>query len=79
MITVNTHEAKTNLSALLAAVEKKGETVVICRNGKPAALLTPCTGAAIRDRFHADPRLAGVLMEDPSAPLPPDAWPDPQP
>jgi len=37
MIQVNTHEAKTRLSALLAAVEDQGETVVICRNGKPVA------------------------------------------
>ncbi len=35
---VNVHEAKTNLSKLLEAVER-GETVVICRNGKPVAKL----------------------------------------
>ena len=39
MITVNTHEAKTKLSSLLAAVEERGEAVVICRNGKPVAEL----------------------------------------
>ncbi|MFT4587856.1 MAG: antitoxin (DNA-binding transcriptional repressor) of toxin-antitoxin stability system [Limisphaerales bacterium] len=39
MIQVNTHEAKTKLSALLAAVEDQGETVVICRNQKPVAEL----------------------------------------
>ncbi len=33
---VNVHEAKTNLSKLLEAVED-GETVVICRHGKPVA------------------------------------------
>lgn len=38
--TVNTHEAKTQLSRLLALVEK-GEVVVIARNGKPIAKLTP--------------------------------------
>ncbi len=37
MIQVNTHEAKTRLSALLAAIEDQGETVVICRNRKPVA------------------------------------------
>jgi len=37
MITVNTHEAKTTLSTLLAAVEERGENVIICRNGKPVA------------------------------------------
>ena len=36
MVTVNVHEAKTNLSRLLAQVEA-GEDVVIARNGKPVA------------------------------------------
>lgn len=35
---VNVHEAKTQLSALLLAVEK-GEEVVIARNGAPVAQL----------------------------------------
>ncbi|MBS1562014.1 MAG: type II toxin-antitoxin system Phd/YefM family antitoxin [Bacteroidetes bacterium] len=38
MITVNVHEAKTQLSSLLASVEK-GEEVVIARNGTPVAQL----------------------------------------
>ncbi len=41
MIQVNTHSAKTNLSALLMKVEKTGEQVTICRNGKPIARLSP--------------------------------------
>ena len=36
MITVNVHEAKTNLSRLLAKVEA-GEEVVIARSGTPVA------------------------------------------
>lgn len=39
MILVNIHEAKSQLSALLAAVER-GEEVVIARNGTPVAALT---------------------------------------
>ncbi len=39
MKTVNIHQAKTTLSALLAEVEE-GEQVVIARNGKPIAQLT---------------------------------------
>ena len=42
MVTVNVHEAKTNLSRLLAQVEA-GEDVVIARNGKPVARLVRCT------------------------------------
>jgi prevent-host-death family protein len=36
---VNTHEAKSQLSRLIAAV-RNGEEVVICQAGKPAARLT---------------------------------------
>ena len=39
MQTVNIHEAKTNLSRLIEAVET-GEEVVIARSGKPVAMLT---------------------------------------
>ena len=38
MVTVNVHEAKTNLSRLLKQVEA-GEEVVIARNGRPVARL----------------------------------------
>ena len=36
---VNTHEAKSQLSKLIAAAQK-GEEVVICQAGKPVARLT---------------------------------------
>ncbi len=35
-MTVNIHDAKTHLSALLQKVEH-GQTIVIARNGKPVA------------------------------------------
>ena len=41
MTTVNVHEAKTQLSRLLAQVEA-GEEVIIARNGKPVARLVSC-------------------------------------
>lgn len=40
MTIVNVHEAKTNLSRLLEAVEA-GQTVTIARAGKPVADLVP--------------------------------------
>jgi prevent-host-death family protein len=40
MIQVNVHQAKTQLSKLLEAVEN-GEDVVIARNGRPVARLVP--------------------------------------
>ena len=41
MVTVNVHEAKTQLSRLLARVEA-GEEVTIARNGAPVARLVAC-------------------------------------
>lgn len=38
--TVNVHQAKTTLSALLAEIER-GDEVVIARNGTPVAKLVP--------------------------------------
>jgi prevent-host-death family protein len=40
MIEVTVHEAKTNLSKLLAAVES-GDEVVVCRGRHPVAKLVP--------------------------------------
>ncbi len=40
-VTVNTHEAKTQLSRLLARVEE-GDDIVIARAGKPIARLVRC-------------------------------------
>jgi antitoxin (DNA-binding transcriptional repressor) of toxin-antitoxin stability system len=74
VIRVNTQEAKTRLSALLAAVER-GETVVICRNDRPIAELRPVQ--TVRDPIAQHPELTGVVFhEDPSAPLEPGDWPD---
>ena len=44
---VNVHEAKTNLSQLLAAVER-GEEVVIAKAGTPIARLVPVKKASRR-------------------------------
>ena len=43
-------EAKTNLSALLDAVERGGEEIVITRHGKPVARLSTAGGEALRAR-----------------------------
>ncbi len=73
MITVNTHEAKTTLSKLLTAVEKKGELVIICRNGKPIAQLVPMPKR--KRRLTVDPRLKGTIHGDLTLPIHPDGWP----
>ncbi len=40
MTKVNIHEAKTHLSKCLERVQE-GETITLCKNGVPIALLTP--------------------------------------
>lgn len=50
MTIVNVHEAKTNLSRLLARVEA-GEEIVIARGGKPIARLEPFSAPEIQLGF----------------------------
>ena len=47
MVVVNVHQAKTQLSRLLARVEA-GEEVVIARRGEPVARLVGCRPASKR-------------------------------
>jgi antitoxin (DNA-binding transcriptional repressor) of toxin-antitoxin stability system len=75
MITVNIHEAKTNLSALLAAVEQRGEIVVICRNGKPVAQMNAPDDASRVNPVKADPALHVLLHCDPTKPMTDEEWP----
>lgn len=74
MKAVNIHEAKTTLSALLADVEKKGQKVFICRNGKPIADLVPHTHP---DRLSPHPVMSRIKIKyDPTEPLCQDEWPE---
>ena len=57
MFVVNVHQAKTQLSRLLARVEA-GEDVVIARRGEPVARLVRCTP---RSRRQPD-TLKGTLV-----------------
>ena len=61
---VNVHEAKTQLSRLLARVEA-GERIVIARAGKPIAVLSPVD--APRPRRPGRERI--VIHDDFDAPL----------
>ncbi|MBM3269895.1 MAG: type II toxin-antitoxin system Phd/YefM family antitoxin [Candidatus Sericytochromatia bacterium] len=53
MRVVTVHEAKTNLSRLLAFVQA-GETIVIAKNGRPVARLVACEPAG-------EPRPIGLM------------------
>ncbi|HUU22814.1 MAG TPA: type II toxin-antitoxin system prevent-host-death family antitoxin [Phycisphaerae bacterium] len=76
MITINTHQAKTQLSRLLAQVEEGREEVLICRNGKPVAKLV-AVDSGVADPLRMNPRLGPVVFhEDPCAPLDDEAWPE---
>ena len=69
---VNVHEAKTNLSKLLEAVER-GEDVVISRAGTPVVRLIPFV--APTRRLGGDKGLV-TIAKDFDAPLPPDLLSD---
>ena len=69
MTTVNVHEAKTNLSRLLAQVEA-GEEVIIARNGKPVARLVSCKPkgkpkpGVLKGLIHIDDSFLDPLPEE---------------
>jgi antitoxin (DNA-binding transcriptional repressor) of toxin-antitoxin stability system len=72
MKTVNVHEAKTRLSALLGEIEASGETILICRNGKPVANLAPHRK---RNRLKRHPAMSKIEIHyDPTEPLDEDEW-----
>ena len=60
MVTVNVHEAKTNLSRLLKQAET-GEEVVIARNGKPVARLV---GYSRRGKRQPDTLRGRIVIDD---------------
>lgn len=76
MISVNTHEAKTHLSELLLKVEKKHETVLICRNGVPVAELSAWNKNRKKNPLEQNKRLKNIkFYEDPTLPLDFEDWP----
>jgi len=67
---VNIHEAKTQLSRLLAQVAK-GEEIIIARAGKPIARLIPYSGPITNRTLGKDAGLFEV-PDDFDQPLPDD-------
>jgi prevent-host-death family protein len=67
-VTVNVHEAKTQLSKLLERVAR-GEEVVICRAGEPVARLVP---ARMAGRVLGADKGRVRIARDFDAPLPAD-------
>ena len=74
MKTLNVHEAKTQLSAVLNEVAEKGEKYLICKNGKPVAELVPYTK---KSRLLPHPVLSRIALNyDATEPLTDDEWPE---
>jgi prevent-host-death family protein len=72
MKTLNVHEAKTRLSAVLADVEETGEAYLICRNGHPVADLVPHVK---KTRLKPHPVLRRISIGyDATEPLTADEW-----
>jgi antitoxin (DNA-binding transcriptional repressor) of toxin-antitoxin stability system len=76
VITVNIHEAKTRLSALIRKIEEDNELVLICRAGKPVAeLQRPKVRKAV-DPLKMHPELKGKILYDPTEALAEKDWPE---
>ncbi len=72
MRTLNVHETKTKLSAILTKIEKEGEKYVICRNGTPIADIVPHKK---KSRLKPDSFLSQVKINcDLTEPLTEDEW-----
>lgn len=70
---LNVHEAKTRLSSVLAEVSEKGETFLICRNGRPVADLVPHVK---KSRLIPHPVLGRIRIKyQATEPLSADEWP----
>lgn len=77
MLLLNVHDAKSNLSSVLAKIEEHNETVRICRNGKPVAELVKIPPLPSPLRHSA--RLGKIKIDyDATAPLLNDEWPEEQ-
>ena len=50
MVRLNIHEAKTHLSKYLQKMEKRGESIILCRRNVPIAEIRPLKRAAQRKR-----------------------------
>lgn len=71
---LNIHEAKTKLSAVLANIEKTGESVMICRNGKPVAELGPIKKYR-GNRIGKHPMMSKIKINyDPTEELTDEEW-----
>ena len=71
---INIYDAKAKFSQLINGVEKNGDTVTICRNGKPVVDLV--IHKKNKDPLLQDPALAGAYyIGDPCEGVSEKDWP----
>ncbi len=73
MENINIHKAKTQLSELLARIEKDKVTIRICRSGKPIADLVPIEASLSPLVQKKDLKKIKILY-DPTQPLTEEEW-----
>ena len=76
MITVSMKQAKIRWLQLIKAVHERGEIVIICRYGKPVAVMKALPGKKT-DRLTPNPDLKPISINyDPTEPLAAEEWPE---
>lgn len=71
---VSVYDAKAKLSKLISQVERTGQPITVCRNGKPVVDLV--AHRAVADPLKTDPALGGAVFHgDPCAPVDEQDWP----
>jgi antitoxin (DNA-binding transcriptional repressor) of toxin-antitoxin stability system len=71
---LNVHEAKTHLSAVLAEIEEREESFLICRHGRPIADLIPHRK---KNRLAPHPLMRKIKIGyDATEPLSATEWPE---
>lgn len=76
MKSINIHEAKTRLSALLAKVKSDGESFLICRYGRPIGGLRSALRNSGWDPLLIHPELSGTILYDLTGAADENEWPE---
>ena len=71
---INIYEAKAHFSKIVTKVQETGESITICKNGKP--VVDVIQHRAVGDPLEPDAELLGAVYRgDPCAPVGEEDWP----
>ncbi len=74
MKAVSIHDFETQFFSVLLEIEKKGEHIVLCRDGVPIVDLIPHRR---KSRLTPHPRISQIMINyDPTETLTSDEWPE---